>query len=285
MGQAISGCLESVFGPRKRDMKVDLGTPMPPTPLSMASKRGVNNNNNMNPKWSKGYGSIDSTGLEREEERVPLVGPGTSSYSGAAPKKKSTLNPSPSKTSPPLKRPQVLTDKYTLLDVLGVGSTSTCHRCRRNVDGCMFACKIIDKRHIEDRFRGLLEQFGVEIEVLKELNHPGIIKLEDVYTTDSKIYMVMELMSGGELFDYVVEKGTLTEEEASLIVKGVVDAVVYMHDKGIIHRDLKPENLLLKTRPTDADREGAKVECKIIDFGLSKFVQTGRMATSFLGTR
>ena len=149
----------------------------------------------------------------------------------------------------------------------------------------MFACKIIDKRHIEDRFRGLLEQFGVEIEVLKELNHPGIIKLEDVYTTDSKIYMVMELMSGGELFDYVVEKGTLTEEEASLIVKGVVDAVVYMHDKGIIHRDLKPENLLLKTRPTDADREGAKVECKIIDFGLSKFVQTGRMATSFLGTR
>ena len=148
----------------------------------------------------------------------------------------------------------------------------------------MFACKIIDKRHIEERFRGLLEQFGVEIEVLKELQHPGIIKLEDVYTTDSKIYMVMELMSGGELFDYVVEKGTLTEEEASVIVKGVVGAVVYMHDKGIIHRDLKPENLLLKSRPENGGKEeGVGVECKIIDFGLSKFIQTGGMATSFLG--
>lgn len=96
--------------------------------------------------------------------------------------------------------------------------------------------------------------------------------------------MVRELMSGGELFDYVVEKGTLTEEEASRIVKGVVGAVVHRHDKGIIHRDLKPENLLLKSRP-DGEKEGARVECKIIDFGLSKFIQIGGMGTSFLGTR
>lgn len=98
-------------------------------------------------------------------------------------KKASSYSSSPSSLKP--RQTQVLTDKYTLLDALGVGSTSTCHRCKRNVDGRMLVCEIIDKRHIEERFRGLLEQFGVEIEVLKELNHPGIIKLEDVYTIDS----------------------------------------------------------------------------------------------------
>ncbi|GMI04015.1 hypothetical protein TrRE_jg6757 [Triparma retinervis] len=293
MGQSISGCLESIFGPRKRDVKVDLGTPMPPTPATMAGKRGNDYNNNTGQKykynWSKGYGSIDSNGLEREEERAPLVAPSSSSYNNSKKKipssSSNTSSTNGSSQSPQKHQAQVLTDKYTLLDVLGVGSTSTCHRCRRNSDSVMFACKIIDKRHIEERFRGLLSQFGVEIEVLKELNHPGIIKLSDVYTTESKIYMVMELMSGGELFDYVVEKGTLTEEEASRIVRGVVGAVVYMHDKGIIHRDLKPENLLLKARPQGGEKEGARVECKIIDFGLSKFIQTGGMATSFLGTR
>ena len=103
--------------------------------------------------------------------------------------------------------------KYIIKEVLGVGSTSTCHKCICLKTGKPFACKIIDKKHIEQRFRGLLSQFHVEIEVLKELQHPNIIRLEDVYSTNDKIYMVMEMMGGGELFDYVVEKGTLTEEE------------------------------------------------------------------------
>ncbi|GMH65461.1 hypothetical protein TL16_g04205, partial [Triparma laevis f. inornata] len=173
--------------------------------------------------------------------------------------------------------------KYIIKEVLGVGSTSTCHKCVCIMTGKSFACKIIDKKHIEQRFRGLLSQFHVEIEVLKELQHPNIIRLEDVYSTNDKIYMIMEMMGGGELFDYVVDKGTLTEEEASRIVNKVTSAVVYMHSMGIIHRDLKPENLLLTHRP---GHPGDIPEVKIIDFGLSKFLVNGAQAAkSFLGTR
>lgn len=80
--------------------------------------------------------------------------------------------------------------------------------------------------------------------------------------------MVMEIMSGGELFDYVVEKGTLSEEEASGFIRQITSAIAHMHKAGIIHRDLKPENLLLKNK----DSHGV---VKIIDFGLAKVGYVG----------
>ena len=139
-------------------------------------------------------------------------------------------------------------DKYQLMEVLGVGSTSTCHRCVDKVNGIHYACKIIDKQVIEDRFQGMMEQFHTEIEALRNLNHPNIIQLLDVYITEEKIFIVMELMEGGELFDYVVQKGTLTEDEAASIVRKVTSAMVYMHSKNIVHRDLKPEVRLYQTK-------------------------------------
>lgn len=111
-----------------------------------------------------------------------------------------------------------------------------------------------------------LDQFYTEIETLRSLRHPNIIQLYDVFLTQDKIYFIMEMMSGGELFDYVVQKGTLTEEEASRIVRMVTSALVYMHSRNVIHRDMKPENLLLAHKP----RSSHDIEVKIIDFGLSK---------------
>lgn len=176
---------------------------------------------------------------------------------------------------------QELLQKYELLEVLGVGSTSTCHKCVDRATGKFYACKIIDKKQIEARFRGMIDQFHSEIDALRRLRHPNIIFLVDVYVTESKVFIVMELMEGGEMFDYVVEKGTLTEEEASCIVRKVTSALVYMHSKGIIHRDLKPENLLLTRKPCG----GHDIpEVKIIDFGLSKCTNEP-VARSFLGTR
>lgn len=155
--------------------------------------------------------------------------------------------------------------KYDLKEVIGVGSTGTCHRCNRKSDSKDFACKIIDKRQIEVKFTGLLDQFYVEIRVLTDLKHSNVIELVDVFETADRIFIVMEVMNGGELFDYVVEKGTLSETEASVIVRKITSAIAHMHAKGIIHRDLKPENLLL----TD---KGPKPEVKIIDFGLAKVI-------------
>lgn len=166
---------------------------------------------------------------------------------------------------------------FELKEQIGTGSTSVCHKCVRKSDGAQFACKVIDKRQVETKFSGLLDQFYVEIKVLRMLNHANIIKLEDAYDSNGQIFMVMEPMAGGELFDYVVDKGTLSEEEASVMVRKIISALAHMHSKDIIHRDLKPENLLLTSKFPDA-------EVKLIDFGLAK-VMTESVARSFLGTR
>ncbi|CAN0381690.1 unnamed protein product [Pylaiella littoralis] len=169
--------------------------------------------------------------------------------------------------------------KYEMKEVLGVGSTSKCYRCVNRKSKKQFACKVIDKRAMDPKLKPLLDQFHVEIQVLQLLRHPNIIHMEDVFESESKIHMVMEIMQGGELFDYVVEKGTLSESEASGMVRKVTSALAYMHSLNIIHRDLKPENLLLTSK-------GASPEVKIIDFGLAKVLGAGDdSAQSFLGTR
>ena len=176
--------------------------------------------------------------------------------------------------------------KYDMKEEIGVGSTSTCYRCVRKVDQKEFACKVIDKREVEQKFTGLLDQFSIEIKILGMLSHPNIIKLEDSFETPDCVFMVLEMMKGGELFDYVVEKGTLSEEEASLIVRKITSAVAHMHSQGVIHRDLKPENLLLSRR---SESEGSGThgggEVMLIDFGLAKAVTHEALARSFLGTK
>merc|ERR1711862_139053 len=104
------------------------------------------------------------------------------------------------------------------------------------------------------------------------------------YVRNEQIYIVMDLMLGGELFDYVVKRGALSEYEASNIMAKVTSALVYMHSKNIIHRDLKPENLLLLGKPSSSNKE--ELDVKIIDFGLSKRNTDGNnIAKTFLGTR
>jgi serine/threonine protein kinase len=189
----------------------------------------------------------------------------------------------PDMTRPVATGPRISTMKsgffieYELRDEIGVGSTSKCYRCFRKSDGKEFAAKVIDKRQIDAKFSGLLDQFYVEIQVLRSLNHPNIIKLEETFETPDRIYVVMEMMTGGELFDYVVEKGTLSEEEASVLIRKITSAVAHMHGLNIIHRDLKPENLLLTSK-------GADAEVKLIDFGLAKEM-SDTVTRSFLGTR
>jgi len=251
---------------KKKDF---LGTPIPDTPINQRMRRRL---------------LIQETEREEQQERR------SSKYFGLE-KEQSTRTSISTLLDDYERRPSAvvhqgkdsekeLHDKYELKEVLGVGSTSTVHRCIQRSTNLSFACKIIDKKHIESRFNGMLEQFHREITALRSLKHPNIIRLLDVYVSDDKIFIIMEQMEGGELFDYVVEKGTLNEEEAARIVRKVTSALVYMHSKNIIHRDLKPENLLLRNQP----KSPTDVEVKIIDFGLSKCM-VEPVASSFLGTR
>mmetsp|Transcript_23459 Transcript_23459/g.55251 ORF Transcript_23459/g.55251 Transcript_23459/m.55251 type:complete len:432 (+) Transcript_23459:280-1575(+) len=252
-------CL-GIQAPFKRNGKSSdpLGSPLPNTPISRRRRKQ---------EFSSRYG-----GLEKESSATNLSFYGNASVTNIS-RTAHVHEGSDAEAA--------LYEKYQLMEVLGVGSTSTCHRCVDKKTGAHYACKIIDKQMIEERFHGMMEQFHTEIEALRALDHPSIIQLLDVFISEEKIFIVMELMEGGELFDYVVQKGTLTEDEASDIVRKVTSAMVYMHSQNIVHRDLKPENLLLRRKPNGPQDS---VDVKIIDFGLSKCM-TEPVAQSFLGTR
>lgn len=100
---------------------------------------------------------------------------------------------------------------------------------------------------------------------MRNLDHPNIIKLYEVYETDNHLNLVLELLHGGELFDKILTKGFYTEKDASFLMRKLLDALAYMHAKGMMHRDLKPENLILTGVSDDTD-------IKIADFGLSTFI-------------
>lgn len=96
---------------------------------------------------------------------------------------------------------QKMQEKYDLREVLGVGSSSTVHRCISRATGDSFACKVIDCQHMDDKFKTMMYQFQTEIESLRELRHPGIITLYDVYIKPgSKIFIITELMEGKWFF-------------------------------------------------------------------------------------
>ncbi len=84
-----------------------------------------------------------------------------------------------------------------------------------------------------------------EIKILKELGHPNIIALYEVYEEADSVHLVMEQMKGGELFEKIVAKGNYSEADAAMLMKKLMETVAYCHERRILHRDLKPENILL----------------------------------------
>jgi serine/threonine protein kinase len=115
-----------------------------------------------------------------------------------------------------------------------------------------------------------------EIEIMKLLSHPNIVKLIDVIEKPDECttYLIAEYVSGGELFDYIVANGTVKERQARIFLRQIISAVEFCHANLIVHRDLKPENLLL-------DANG---NIKISDFGLSNMIEPGKLLDSFCGS-
>ncbi|XP_063307022.1 calcium/calmodulin-dependent protein kinase type 1G [Pelobates fuscus] len=159
-------------------------------------------------------------------------------------------------------------DTFVFMEVLGSGAFSEVFLVKHRSTGQHFALKCIKKVN-SSRDRSLEN----EIAVLKKIKHDNIVILEDIYESSSHFYLVMQLVSGGELFDRILERGVYTEKDASNVIRQVLSAVKYLHDNGIVHRDLKPENLLYLTPD-----ENAKI--MITDFGLSKMEESGIMSTA-----
>jgi 5'-AMP-activated protein kinase catalytic alpha subunit len=163
---------------------------------------------------------------------------------------------------------------YRLGKTLGLGSFGKVKVAEHEATGHKVAVKILNRSKIKAMPR-MDEKIQREIQMLKLLRHPHIIKLYEVIETSSDIFMIMEYVSGGELFDYIVSHGRLSEDEARRFFQQIISGVEYCHRHRIVHRDLKPENLLL-----DASRSNVK----IADFGLSNFMQDGDFLTTSCGS-
>jgi len=164
-------------------------------------------------------------------------------------------------------------DKYEITEELGRGAFSIVKLAIDKETGEKFAVKIINKTTIGQD----MNRLATEIAILKQVQHPNVIVLKETIDTKNCLFIVTELVTGGELFDKIVELGSFTESKAAIVIRKMVSAIDYLHSKGIVHRDLKPEILLLKD---DKDI----TEIKIADFGLSKIVSTQVMMQTACGT-
>ncbi|CAF1659031.1 unnamed protein product, partial [Adineta ricciae] len=162
---------------------------------------------------------------------------------------------------------------YELIDregFLGEGSYSICRRCRSRRTQEEFAVKIVSLRQEVDAQN--------EIELLRLCQgHPNIVRLHEVYSDELHTYIIMELLTGGELFYRIRTRTTFSEKEASQLMRKLVSAVNFMHSNDLCHRDLKPENLLFSSSQPDAD-------IKIIDFGFAKKRTKHQQMTTPCGT-
>lgn len=161
--------------------------------------------------------------------------------------------------------------------ILGSGVSGLVRKVAHKKTGVEYAVKCLDLGLIETK-EGL-EQLRDEIFIMCQLDHPNIVRLEEVYESHSEIYLVQELCVGGELFDRLDEQPDYhyTEAECARLIKQMLSSVRYLHSKGIIHRDLKLENFLFSSSAPDS-------ELKMIDFGLSKHFRYGEVLHEAVGT-
>jgi len=163
---------------------------------------------------------------------------------------------------------------YDFKEKLGTGSFATVKRVVRKSDKEAFACKIIRKNKLNKEELAVVHD---EVEIMQRVEHKHCVRLFEIYETSSKLYMVMEILTGGELFDRIVAKGSYSEKEAADVVKTVAEALKYLHANGIVHRDLKPENLIYQNQTEEA-------LLKITDFGLAKYRSRDTALSTACGT-
>jgi calcium-dependent protein kinase len=155
-------------------------------------------------------------------------------------------------------------------NLLGRGSFGEVREAKHLPTNQMRAVKIIVKKRFSLQLRKKLMK---EITILKSLDHPNIVKIYEYFQDNECIYIVMELVKGKELFQYIVENPSVTEETAAVIFRQLLSAISYLHATEIVHRDIKPENIIF---------DGKIV--KLIDFGTSKKFKALKMMTKYHGS-
>lgn len=161
--------------------------------------------------------------------------------------------------------------------ILGSGVSGTVRQVTHRATGIQYAVKTMDLGLISSEVA--VNQLREEIFIMCQLDHPNIVRLEEVYEGLSEIFLVMELCLGGDLFDRLDEEADYhyTEAQCARLIKQMLSSLRYLHSKNIIHRDLKLENFLFSSSGTDS-------VLKMIDFGLSKHFSFGEIQHDSVGT-
>ena len=174
-------------------------------------------------------------------------------------------------------RTEKFDDFYEKHEEIGQGHFADVYRVKEKSTGTEYAAKYIKKKRLESSRRGVSKKdIQNEVNILAEMDHENIIYLHQVYENRQHVILVLELVGGGELFDFISEREWLTEEEASYFVKQILLGIKHMHSKGVAHLDLKPENVMLKGANSH--------ELKLIDFGVSKKLSKDVEVREMLGT-
>ncbi|XP_063781256.1 serine/threonine-protein kinase DCLK3 [Pseudophryne corroboree] len=150
---------------------------------------------------------------------------------------------------------------YEIGQTIGDGNFAVVKACRLRTSNEEYAMKIIDKAKLIGK-EDIIEN---EVRIIKMLSHPNIVKLFDDFETDNEIYLILEYIKGGDLFDAITERVKFTEHNAAHMLTNLCEALEYIHKKNIVHRDIKPENLLVQQ---NADRSSI---LKLADFGLAVY--------------
>ena len=168
----------------------------------------------------------------------------------------------------------IIDELYSIHEILGQGSFSTVRRATQISIQIDRAVKIIAKNSISSSQQLMLVD---EVETLKALDHPNIIQVIEIIEDRSKLNIVTELCTGGELFDRIIDSQPFTENAAASIMYQILSGLIHIHGCGFVHRDLKPENILFLNSTANSP-------LKIIDFGVSKRVAGNSKLSRFIGT-
>lgn len=256
--------------------------------VGLFSDIGVHTSNLNNRK--RGLVDVRSTNSRSIQRHTPLHAIGSSSAKKHPHKALRMDMPPPEKkrriSSGKVKETRTIEQEYDLREEIGSGTCGQVRRAIHRASGVVVAVKVIAIGNSGGRNRtfgvskeGIIDPtIRAEASILQDLNHPYIVKLLDFFIHPGQaVYLVMELLHGGDLFDRIVSKGRYSEIESRRVMRRMLAAVHYLHqDRDIVHRDLKPENILCSSRSDD-------VTVKLTDFGLAKSITEDGLKT-FCGT-
>ncbi|KPA84187.1 putative protein kinase [Leptomonas pyrrhocoris] len=162
-------------------------------------------------------------------------------------------------------------DRYSLGEQLGKGAYAVVFQCTHRETRNVYAVKVVDKSKVGPKD---IDDITHEINVMGHIGyHPHVVQMIEYFSTERHLYIILDLLTGGMLFDRIVQLKHYSESDASVLVRNVLSGLAHIHSKGIIHRDLKPENLLLRHQASESSSPNSHLtDVCLADFGLAGYV-------------